>query len=39
MSLVKYNEFINYLRAEGIKVEQLRLAQVIESYKLYLLLN
>lgn len=39
MSLVKYKEFVEYLRAEGIKVDQLKLSQVIESYKLYLLVN
>ena len=39
MNLSRYNEFIEYLKSQGIKVEELKLSQVIESYKLYLMLN
>lgn len=39
MNLSRYDEFIKYLKAEGIKVEELKLSQVLESYKLFIMLK
>lgn len=39
MSVKLYSEFINELIRNGIKVENLSLKQVMDSFKLYKLIN